>query len=748
MGNRRKRQVQIHVDVKTAKAIRALRALGAANHRTFNKMARDIRRQNAGWTRLKTNLVVVNQALQLMSTLVNRTAGSIVRMTREAMAGDRAMSLLAGTLDRSGVGWAQSRDRLLEFSAELQRTAGIAAGETEATMQLVAEMGRGSIRTAEDVLNATEFVMNFSAVTGKSTESMARIMARVAAGEVKALKSASAELTQELEAMQAAGAGTSEMLAFLASEMRGAAADLDPLAINMARINLAYAETRTAIGGILTDALRASGVLPELAGHFEDLAEAIKDPTTQAGTFAREAMSLIVGAAGFGAEAVIRLAQGFVALADGYDLAIAAAESGISRFELVRLRLERVEKVRHQEFLMRHHQEAIAVREQLDLRENALRRFAEGEEEQRAFLTPIDVPGGFGRISFEALDDDLLQPEMDALVARLHHSLRGAMHSLDFGQIGNLAGEIQAIDYEILNFTADLERATEAQRQSDQAFQSSLNAFTNHSAAFEVGIDALRRYTSMIQNELPSAVADLDLFGGEEGDPVLDPEPAEEAGRGWFVAFLIGFHEELEASREELRLHLAEAIFVDPFLMIRDVIEMMGKESDDVGSSIAEGITEGLGIATNSLKSFSSIVPKLMDDAATSGVEKFASVMQLMSVAADTAAAVGLVVYKTTGTIFPLLGQFFAFAAASAAFSAALGAGGGGGGGGPPPSRGATGIDTGDVFSSTRPEAARTGQARVINLQIGTVMNNDQTRRAIAAAVTESEILGEIERGG
>jgi len=298
-----------------------------------NKAKDGFEKQEQAASGLGETMMHINQAWELMGRVTQATVGQLVRVTQAAMAQEQTLAGLATSMERTGIGYRENEAAMQSFAAELQRTAGIADTETQETMQRIAALGRGVITEYAALQDATEFVMNASAETGESLEALGERAVQVATGQLEGLREKFPQLTQELQAMQAAGASGSEMLAHMADEMRGVAADGDQATIQIARVGLAFGDVQEAIGGIILGTIRSSTVVGDLASTFDDLAVAIADPTSRAGVFAREALGMIVGAGQLAANVVARLGLGFMLLKESIDVAIAGAQAAIAEIE-------------------------------------------------------------------------------------------------------------------------------------------------------------------------------------------------------------------------------------------------------------------------------------------------------------------------------------------------------------------------------------------------------------------------------
>lgn len=739
-----KRQVQIQVDVKTAQALGALKRLGKMNHKVFNRMAKDLDQMNSPWARFKNNIIAINQGLDLLRRVSRATFGQLLRMTNEAREQDKVLSDLAATLNRAGIGWDENSDRVMEFAATLQRTAGIADNETQRTMQLITAMGRGVLTSFEDVQNATEFVLNFSAQTGQGLETLARIMARVASGEVAALSRSSAGLASQLEVMKEAGATGSEMLAFLAEQMRGVAAEFDPASIKIGRLAASYGDVREAIGGIVLEAIRASPVLDDIATSFDELGEAIKDPTTEAGRFARVAIGSVIGAATFGAQTLGRFALAFQMFSDGMEVARGAAELAVFEFEKMLIRLERMDQERRRRRLPEAQRENLELVERLRERQALIEDLSSREGLAGTGPLPdmalIRVAAGTHR-SVIRLDRDMEAAHGRAMALRnMHNEVIDAIALTTF-HTGALASEMDGSAGALARVDDELARVTEGQGRARDALAASQRAFSDNAITMDDGIRLLGEWGAAMDEALQGAGA-LDLTGGDVGDvaPAID-ESGGTSGRGWAGAFLQGIQDGLVDFREETGDVISRMLSDWREYISLSKVKNSGAE---VGEEMGAGIAQGLGTATQAIQAMTSTIPTMMGDAATSGIQKFGATMQLLQKASTLAAEAGGAAAAASSWLGPL-SMFFGLASATAAFASAIGGAGSAGGDPASPAQEAAGADVADVLVGQRPEAARGGQARVIQMSIGSILSTDDSRNQVRDWIVEMGTLGELQ---
>ena len=693
---KRKRQVQIQVDVQTAKAVRALRRFGGTQDRTFRSMRRALDKTLGKWKRQKDAIVSLDASLNLLGRSFSGLS-AVLESTLTASAEQQSgINQLNRSFDQLGLNVPEATSALEAFAAQQQRTTRFGDDQTRSIAANLGQLLTGTETSVDEIIALTSLVQDTVEATGKGAEEVARQLAQVYSGNVEAigeLLPSQREAVNAIKESEGAAAAAAAAFELLNTAFGGAAEAIDPFDQQVANLRNTFGDLLESIGDQARRSLEESGALTGIQETLESIIYWVETNGDTITNWVDE-------------------------LADAFRAAYDAAK-----------------------FI-------------LDTLNDIVQARARNRAEERS----------------AAVSDALFEREQSNMNARIELE-----EKLGIARNANLdlARDAVAVSRGEMRFTL---AHRDAGFENMEAFQDYGNAISNAAAMADVNIrqtirrlENLREAHQRIQRDrdaLSESLSSPEEFiefegmeftaggggGGIDPDVFDDPDvirrPIEQerwvqqtgfdAAREWWDGFVDGFEDHLSEARERIALILdtGEAILAK---------EALSQKGADIGSTLAEGVTDGLSIATSAVRGFTSAIPALMQEGAESGVARFGAVMQLLGVAASTAAAVG-VATKTATSWAPLLSEFFALSAASAAFASALGAGGGGGGA--PPRRGATGIDTGDVLTGVRPEAARTGQARVINLNIGTVMNNDQTRRAIAASVTESEMLGELRRAG
>jgi hypothetical protein len=687
MGNRRKRQVQIQIDIEAKKAIRALRQLGASDKKIMREMKKNTEAAASSWENLRKamrrnyrTIQSVQGAMDVSSRVFGKVQAAMsgvvasMRAAAEQRTGILQMQAAMRGMGISATGAAAAIEILAARQQDLTRfgddaTRSIAAG--------FATAATGAELSATQIVDSVRLIQDIAERTGRSAEELSVQLAALYGGNFEAINS--------LLPAQAA----------YIQSLRETSGEANALEAALVALNAAY-------GGAAQEIDEFDQFMAETQNTFGDMTEQIGEGFT----FMASGLGLLATGEGWNilARAMEGTQDNFVRLRGAIEEAISAAQ-GIPGGELLI-----GDQLWSLEALQAMRDSATNLEMNAAGYENLTRKLLEAAEAMRKYRNELPA-----------------QQESEALLAETRTlAAQAAASGVDPDLVAILAMEAE--------FYLDLEqrRNTLARLRVEtgiaQGARSPRSRDRGRGGRGGGGGGGGGGDTRPFTFEMSSFWGDVraDFIG-----------QAREATAGFGDAMR-------DAMGSTVKNALIQGLEVDPDLLASLGIGLGDRVGKGVGEGIGFGVADGMQIATSAIQGFTSTIPAMMEDSATSGVEKFGAVMQFLGVAASAAASIG-VATKAATSWAPLLSDFFSLAAASAAFAAALGAGGGAGA---PPERGASGTDTGDILTGVRPEAARTGQARIVHLSIGTVMNNDQSRRDIAAAVTEAEMLGELRRAG
>ena len=686
---KRKRQVQIQVDVQTAKAIRALRRFGGTQDRTFRSMRRALDKTLGKWKKQKDAIVTLDASINLLGRAF-RGLSTVLETTITASAQQQSgINQLNRSFDQLGLNVPEATSALEAFAAEQQRTTRFGDDQTRAIAANLGQLLTGTDTTADEIIALTALVQDTVEATGKGAEEVARQLAQVYSGNVEAIGElipAQRESVNAIKESEGASAAAAASFELLNKAFGGAAKAIDPFDQQIARLRNTFGDLLESIGDQARRSLEETGAL---AGIQETLEGIVYWVETNGDT-----VTLWVD----------EFTEGFKAAYDAAKFVLDTLN------DIVQARARN-----------RAEERDAAVSDALF------------EREQRNLSQRIEAEEALGIARNANLDlaRDAVAVSRGEARFTLAHRDAGFANMEAFQDYGDAISNAAAMaDVDIRQTIRRLEQLRETHRQ----IQRDRDALSESLATPE----------EFLEFEGMEFTAGDGDSGGRDRGPRITPdvfeEPtAEEDGAStanlWWEGFLEEFRQGLADANEHLLTKENMRLEWKELLSVKG-----GTQASDL---VADSWIDGMSTAENAVRNFTSIVPRLMEDGAQGGAAKLAAVFELMGAAAALAAEVG----TTAGaaSAWTGVGQFFALASAAATFAAVLGSGGGGGGA--PARREAEAIDAGDVLAGTRPEAARMGQPRVINMQVGAILDNTDSRRQVRDWIREMSDLNELPGG-
>ena len=687
---KRKRQVQIQVDVQTAKAIRALRRFGGTQDRTFRSMRRALDKTLGKWKKQKDAIVTLDASINLLGRAFQGLS-TVLETTITASAQQQSgINQLNRSFDQLGLNVPEATSALEAFAAQQQRTTRFGDDQTRSIAANLGQLLTGTETTADEIIALTALVQDTVEATGKGAEEVARQLAQVYSGNVEAIGElipAQREAINAIKETDGAAAAAAASFELLNTTFGGAASAIDPFEQQVANLQNTFGDLLESIGDQARRSLEESGAL---TGIQETLESIIYWVETNGDTITLW---------------VEEFTRGFEAAYDAAKLVLDTLN------DIVQARARN-----------RAEERDAAVSDALFEREQ--RNLSQRIEAEEAL--------GIARNANLELARDAVAVSRGEMRFTLAHRDAGFANMEAFQDYGFAIRNAAAMAEKDVDSTIDsLEQLRETHRQ----IQRDRDALS----------ESLRTPEEFLEFEgMDFTVGDGDS-GGRDRGPRITPdvfeEPtAEEDGASTADLWWVGFHEEFRQRLSDANEQITQGMAI---LLEKEKLRI-GEGFERPAQSAAESWIDGMSTAENAVRNFTSIVPRLMEDGAQGGAAKLAAVFELMGAAAAVAAEVGTTAGAASS--WTGVGQFFALASAAATFAAVLGSGGGGGGGAPA-RREAEAIDAGDVLAGTRPEAARMGQPRVINMQVGAILDNTDSRRQVRDWIREMSDLNELPGG-
>jgi len=186
-----KRQVQIAVDVKANRALRAIRRLERTNSQGFRKIERSIKRTFGPFKKFKDNIIAADAAFRLMSGGLNqaRTAlNGFLQIINESAEQRSGINRLRHAFTQLGsVDVPDALAAIEDFAEEQQRITRFGDDMTRSVAANLATLLSGTETTTEELISLTGLVQDIVEATGKGSEEVARQIAQIYSGNVEAI---------------------------------------------------------------------------------------------------------------------------------------------------------------------------------------------------------------------------------------------------------------------------------------------------------------------------------------------------------------------------------------------------------------------------------------------------------------------------------------------------------------------------------------------------------------------------------
>jgi len=281
VGNVRKRQVQIEIDIKSNRAIRAIRRLGKSQDQTFKSMRRALRDTVGDWKKQKDAIVSLDASLNLLGRAFNALK-SVMQQTLLASAEQQSgISQLQRSLGQLGTRDLPRAMRSIEaFAAAQQRSTRFGDTQTRAIVANLGQLLAGTETTTSELLTLTALVQDAAEATGKGAEEVSRQIAQIYAGNVEAIGEmipGQREAINTLRDTEGAAAAAAAALELMQSTFGGAASAIDPLEQKVANLINTWGDFTEAVGDGFREALEESGLLDRMQEGLDDLVVWVSD---------------------------------------------------------------------------------------------------------------------------------------------------------------------------------------------------------------------------------------------------------------------------------------------------------------------------------------------------------------------------------------------------------------------------------------------------------------------------------------
>ena len=236
-------------------------------------------------------LSLVQRGLRGMTLIFREGVGASIEQEKVFLRLDRALQGL-------GTSYEENQERLSGYFAEVQRTTRFGDDATAAVMARVATSVSALDVGVDQLETMTSLVLDYSEATGRDAVAASEALSKAFGGNVEALAEmlpSQRDVIRELAKIPDAAERSAAAVALLSAEFGGAAANIDPLELALARINNGFGDIREALGDLVRESPAIQGVFSEIADTIDIIASALGGGSTAADGFRTALEDVAVG---------------------------------------------------------------------------------------------------------------------------------------------------------------------------------------------------------------------------------------------------------------------------------------------------------------------------------------------------------------------------------------------------------------------------------------------------------------------
>lgn len=287
---------------------------------------RGLRDTGAEIGKVTTLIVGIEGALRLMSRALTVVKGLTTENVRASLEQERVFRRLNRTLEATNNRYDENSERLTRYLADIQATTRFGDDVVADVMAQVAQATSALEPSMNQLEDWTRLSLDLAEATDGNVAGAARKLSQIAAGNVEMLNRlapAYRDVIREIALIPDASERARLGLEILRDEFSGAATDIDPLDLQLSRIQNGFGDVREAMG----DLVRQN---PAVVAGFEHIADAIDliamaaDPASDqmrgVGRAVQSAAEVGLGAMQLFAEGFFRILEGMQAVRSGLDI--------------------------------------------------------------------------------------------------------------------------------------------------------------------------------------------------------------------------------------------------------------------------------------------------------------------------------------------------------------------------------------------------------------------------------------------
>lgn len=231
-----------------------------------------------GLSRLQAGVITLNQATELLGKLMRGATTLIRETTGAALEQERVYSRLESSLASAGIAYGEQQDRIAGFLAEQQRLTRFGDDQTASVMANLANLTGALSPSIDELERMTRLAQDISQRTGRDLAQAAQAVGRAFAGNVEPLAEvlpAYRDVLREINTLPDAATRGAQGMALLSAEFSGAAQDIAPLDLALARLSNGWGDIREAIGDYIVQSPQVAALTTAAADAVDMLASAL-----------------------------------------------------------------------------------------------------------------------------------------------------------------------------------------------------------------------------------------------------------------------------------------------------------------------------------------------------------------------------------------------------------------------------------------------------------------------------------------
>ena len=271
----KKGQVQITVDIKTAKAVSSIKKMVQTNNQMMSRLVQDTAKGASGFKLFGKDVVAVNQLLELAGKAwgaLNKVIGTAIGLMQDAGKERSSIRQLGFAFRAIGQPVDESVQAIQDFADAQQAATRFGDNMTRDIARQFTVMSAGVVTDIDQIIGATQLIQDISEATGRSTDRITRSIAQLYGGNVEAINSllpSQRTHINNLLVQEGATAAATAALRSLNDVYGGAARAIDETELKLAALTNGWGDFKEKLGGVLADLVIEQGAFDRLLSGLD-----------------------------------------------------------------------------------------------------------------------------------------------------------------------------------------------------------------------------------------------------------------------------------------------------------------------------------------------------------------------------------------------------------------------------------------------------------------------------------------------